>query len=362
MAHVSLNHLHKSHGPNVVVNDISLDIPSGKFLTLLGPSGCGKSSTLRIVAGLSQPDSGRVLIDGRDVTRLDAPQRNIGMVFQSLALFPHMTVQDNVAFGLKMRGVPAGQQAPRVKRALDLVHLGSFGERYPRQLSGGQQQRVALARALVVEPSILILDEPFGALDRKLREAMQTELYRITRELGITSLFVTHEQEEALMLSDSVAVMNQGRIEQVGSPIELFERPRNRFVAEFMGLSNFVRAQVVGTHDGGCTLEAFGHAFDAPAAALSVGQPVDVALRPERIRLSATHTTDAAGSEGVRGQVTQAIYHGSASDYMVRLPDGSMLSVRQGNDQGLSHDALPFSVGMPVRAQWKRSAVHILHA
>lgn len=363
MAHVSLNCLHKSHGANVVVNDVSLDISSGKFLTLLGPSGCGKSSTLRIVAGLSQPDSGRVSIDGRDVTRLDIQKRNIGMVFQSLALFPHMTVSENVAFGLRMRGVPASEQVPRVRRALDLVHLGGFSARYPRQLSGGQQQRVALARALVVEPSILILDEPFGALDRKLREAMQTELYRLTRELGITSLFVTHDQEEALMLSDSVAVMNQGRIEQVGTPVELFEQPRSRFVAEFMGLSNFVRAQVLRSDDRGSTLQAFGHAFDAPASSFAVGDSVEVALRPERIRISPQAAADAQqGTVGVQGRVLQAIYHGSASDYAVRMPDGSVLNVRQGNDEGAAHDATRLGVGAEVRAHWQRAAVHILHA
>ena len=357
MAHVSLNRLHKSHGDNIVVRDVSLDIPSGRFLTLLGPSGCGKSSTLRIVAGLSQPDSGRVLIDGRDVTRLDVQKRNIGMVFQSLALFPHMTVADNVAFGLKMRGVAAKDQTARVRRALDLVHLGGMAGRFPRQLSGGQQQRVALARALVVEPSILILDEPFGALDRKLREAMQTELYRITRELGITSLFVTHDQEEALMLSDSVAVMNQGRVEQVGSPVDLFERPRSRFVAEFMGLSNFVRAQVVNADERGTTLNAFGRHFEAPAAAVVIGESVEVALRPERIRLSA----QAPQTEGaVQGHVLQAIYHGSSSDYALRLPDGHVLNVRQGNEQAEMHDAQPFTIGTAVWAQWQRSAVHIL--
>lgn len=365
MAHVSLNHLRKSHGAQVVVDDLSLDIPSGQFLTLLGPSGCGKSSTLRIVAGLSRPDAGRVSIDDRDVTQLEVQKRNIGMVFQSLALFPHVTVSENVAFGLRMRGAPAAQQAPRVRRALELVHLGNFGERFPRQLSGGQQQRVALARALVVEPSILILDEPFGALDRKLRESMQAELYRLTRELGITSLFVTHDQEEALMLSDSVAVMNQGRIEQVGTPAELFERPCSRFVAEFMGLSNFVRAQVLHADDRGSRLQAFGQAFDAPAAVLACGDSVEVALRPERIRLSACTQeggAPAGGWAGVQGRVLQAIYHGSSSDYAVRMPDGSVLQVRQGNDGGDGPDTAHLRVGAEVRAHWQSSAVHILHA
>ncbi|HSV77949.1 MAG TPA: ABC transporter ATP-binding protein [Ramlibacter sp.] len=355
MAHVQLSHLRKSHGANTVVDDVSLEIPSGKFFTLLGPSGCGKSSTLRIVAGLSQPDAGRVLIDGKDVTALESRHRRIGMVFQSLALFPHMTVLENVAFGLRMRGVPASEQQQRVRRAIDLVHLGAMAGRYPHQLSGGQQQRVALARALVVEPAILILDEPFGALDRKLREAMQTELYRITRELGTTTLFVTHDQEEALMLSDGVVVMNQGRIEQAGAPAEIFERPRTRFVAEFMGLSNFARARVVGT-DGGATLQALGCSFEAPAGdqPLALGAEVDVALRPERIRLALQ--APAAGARSP-GQVTQAIYHGHVSEYVVRLESGELLNVRQENDTA---GGGPIRVGTPVWTHWRPSAVHVL--
>jgi spermidine/putrescine ABC transporter ATP-binding subunit len=354
MAHVSVQHLRKSHGDNLVLDGVSLDIPSGRFLTLLGPSGCGKSSTLRIVAGLSRPDTGHVLIDGRDVTGLEVQQRNIGMVFQSHALFPHMSVNQNVAFGLRMRGVPTGDQQRRVRRALEMVRLGDFGDRFPQQLSGGQQQRVAIARALVVEPSILILDEPFGALDRKLREAMQTELYRITRELGITALFVTHDQEEALMLSDSVAVMNRGRIEQVGAPAELYESPCNRFVAEFMGLSNFVRARVERSGSQGSVLSLFGLAFEAPVAkGAASGTDVEIALRPERIRIG-TATPPEPGM-AVPGRLTQAIYHGHASEYTVELADGQLLQVRQEN--GLDNS---LAVGAQVWAQWPSAAVNIL--
>jgi ABC-type Fe3+/spermidine/putrescine transport system ATPase subunit len=257
-----------------------------------------------------------------------------------------------------MRAVPRGEQAQRARRALDLVHLGGLAGRYPHQLSGGQQQRVALARALVVEPSILILDEPFGALDRKLREAMQAELYRITRELGTTTLFVTHDQEEALMLSDGVVVMNQGRIEQAGTPAEIFERPRTRFVAEFMGLSNFTRARVVDT-DGGATLQALGCRFEAPVGGgeLALGAEVEVALRPERIRLA--RQAPAAGARSP-GQVTQAIYHGNASEYVVRLDSGELLNVRQDNDSEEGGGVIP--VGTPVWTHWRPAAVHVLQA
>ncbi|MBE9605493.1 ABC transporter ATP-binding protein [Acetobacteraceae bacterium H6797] len=355
MASVQLDHIRKTHGGTPAVHDLSLEIEAGRFLTLLGPSGCGKSSTLRIVAGLSQPDAGRVLIGGRDVTRLGPQQRNIGMVFQSLALFPHMSVAANVAFGLKMRGVGAAEQKARAQRALELVHLGGFGERYPHQLSGGQQQRVALARALVVEPNILILDEPFGALDRKLREAMQTELYRITRELGITTLFVTHDQEEALMLSDRIAVMNAGRIEQLGSPAELYEHPRTRFVAEFMGLANFMQARVL--HDGGATmLDIMGHRCPAPTPLPAEMMEVPIALRPERLALSDSQPGEPDGA--LAGEVTQAIYQGGASSYTIRLAGGALLAAREAADGAFAGPR--FAVGAPVWARCQPGAVHVL--
>ena len=232
---IELRSVSKRYADVAAVDDISFAIRSAEFLTLLGPSGCGKTTTLRIVAGLQEPDRGRIRISDRDVTALSPSARNIGMVFQSLALFPHMTVAENVAFGLKMRRVAKAKVAERVGRTLGIVRLQALSNRYPIQLSGGEQQRVALARALVIEPSILILDEPFASLDRKLREAMQQELRTITRELQITSLFVTHDQEEALMLSDWVAVMNRGRIEQFGTPTDIFWHPETRFVAAAHG-------------------------------------------------------------------------------------------------------------------------------
>ncbi|MBM3347388.1 MAG: ABC transporter ATP-binding protein, partial [Betaproteobacteria bacterium] len=234
----------KRFGSHQAVNDISIDLPSGCFLTLLGPSGCGKTTTLRILAGLETADSGQVLIDGEDVTGVPTFRRNIGMVFQALALFPHMTVGENVAFGLAVRGVAKPHATEKVKRALSLVHMQDFTLRRPHQLSGGQQQRVALARTLVYEPRILLLDEPFAALDRKLREAMQVELRDLTRAIGITTIFVTHDQEEALVMSDLVVVMNSGAIEQCGTPLEVYERPNTRFVADFMGFGNILEGAV----------------------------------------------------------------------------------------------------------------------
>src|SRR5947209_8245417 len=282
MAQVELTNISGRYGDFVAVDDVSLTIKSGQFVTLLGPSGCGKSSTLRIVAGLLAPSAGRVLFDGRDVTELSAARRNIGMVFQSLALFPHLTVAENVAFGLKMRKMPLPDINKRVQRTLETVRLEHLAARYPAQMSGGQQQRVALARALAITPSILILDEPFGALDRKLREAMQVELHALTRELGITALFVTHDQEEALMLSDMIAVMNRGIIEQFGTPETIYNAPRTQFVADFTGVTNFLDGQLVNVSGTGADIDVADGILRGPAQAdLHVGEKVKLAVRPE---------------------------------------------------------------------------------
>ena len=262
MADLKLERLTKSFGAARAVDNISLDLVSGEFVTLLGPSGCGKTTTLRMVAGLEKPDGGVVRLGGTDVTSLPPFRRNIGMVFQSHALFPHMTVAENVAFGLRMRKVDKNTRRQRVREALDLVRLADYLDRYPHQLSGGQQQRVALARALVVRPDILLLDEPFGALDRKLREALQEELRQLTRKIGITSLFVTHDQEEALILSDRICVMNAGRIDQIGTPNEIFERPETHFVADFMGVGNFIAGTVSASSNGETTIDTHGRQVD----------------------------------------------------------------------------------------------------
>lgn len=346
MAQVTLTHITKKYPGSATpaVDNVSLIIPKGGFTTLLGPSGCGKSSTLRIVAGLSRPDFGTLQMDGRDITHLSAARRNIGMVFQSLALFPHMSVAQNVAFGLEMRGVAQSERSIRVKRTLGIIEMEHLADRYPHQLSGGQQQRVALARALVVEPSILILDEPFSALDRKLREAMQVELYRITRDLGITAMFVTHDQEEALTLSDSVVVMNNGRIEQQGTPHEIYGNPRTRFVAEFMGLANFLPAK--GFND---ALSFEGIVAPAPAGARLQDDCI-VAIRPEGVMLSAMRPEGTA----LQGRLSEAIYQGATTAYTLELPSGRRITART-PDCGLQP-------GQEAWISWEPAALHAFTA
>ena len=281
-------------GRVVAVDEVTLDVAAGEFFSLLGPSGCGKTTSLRMIAGFEHPDSGRVHVGGRDITDLPVHRRDMGMVFQSYALFPHRTVAENVAFGLRMREVPKPEIVRRVAAALAQVALTGLEERKPGQLSGGQQQRVALARALVVEPPVLLCDEPLGALDRKLRQQMQFELKELQKRLGVTLVFVTHDQEEALAMSDRIAVMNKGKVEQVGSPTEIYERPRTRFVADFIGEINI--------------LEAGG---------------LPRALRPEKIRLVAS-----SGAR-VAGKVETANYLGGSTLLRVRAEDGRSMLVRE---------------------------------
>jgi ABC-type Fe3+/spermidine/putrescine transport system ATPase subunit len=321
MASVSLFSVSKRFGRMAAMADVSLEIPSGSFLTLLGPSGCGKTPTLRSVAGLVEPDTGRIAIGGEDVTRLPVHRRDLAMVFQSHALFPHMRVLDNVAFGLRMRGRDRADRHAAARRALELVRLAEFAERWPHELSGGQQQRVALARALVVDPRVLLLDEPFGALDRKLREAMQAELRELTRRLGITAIFVTHDQEEALLLSDRIAVMNAGRIEQLGTPAEIYEAPATRFVASFMGVDNILECDLRGG------AAAIGGVLHAVAGATGDGAAA-IGLRPERIGLEPP-------GNGIAARVVAAVYLGAFSSYRCRLEGcGTDLVVRAPNPQG----------------------------
>jgi len=241
---LTVRRLRKSFGTVVAVDEVSLDAAAGEFLSLLGPSGCGKSTLLRMIAGLVEPDGGQVVLAGEDITRLAVHRRNLGLVFQSYALFPHMTVFENVAFGLRRRSVPAAELGPRVERMLELVRLGPLGARHPRELSGGQQQRVALARALVTEPRVLLLDEPLSNLDALLRDEMRVELKRLQERLRITMIFVTHDQAEALILSDRVVVMEAGRVEQIGTPEEVYRRPATAFVARFLGRANFLAGTV----------------------------------------------------------------------------------------------------------------------
>ena len=307
MAELRLAALEKRYGATVAVAGIDLAVREGEFMTLLGPSGCGKTTTLGLIAGFFAPSAGSIQIGGRPVAELPPFRRNIGVVFQDYALFPHLTAAENVAFGLRMRKLSAAEISTRVREALDLVQLAGLGERRPLELSGGQRQRVALARALVIRPTVLLLDEPLSNLDLKLREEMRVEIATLQRRLGITTVFVTHDQGEALVMSDRIAVMNAGRIEQVGTPSDIYERPATRFVAEFIGRMNFFA-------DGTRTL----------------------AIRPERARLSLQ-----APGEGFarRGTVKQVLYLGGALEYRLELEGGERAIVEVPNDGDAVHYA-----------------------
>ena len=314
--------LTKRFGDVEAVGGVDITIAPGEFVTLLGPSGSGKTTVLNMIAGFLEPTSGRIRVDGADITSLPPYRRNIGMVFQSYTLFPHMTVERNVGFPLRQRKVPKLEVREKVQRALDLVQLGSYLDRYPRQLSGGQQQRVAIARAIVYEPKLLLMDEPFGALDKKLREAMQLEMKRIHSELGITFVFVTHDQEEALILSDRIAVFNEGRIQQIGTAEDLYDRPETLFVADFIGESNKVPGRV--GHNGavswveGASFRAFASANPSVAA----GSAGVVVVRPERAKLIDPREPLAVDANGLDGTIDSVIYLGSMRRVVVNLDCG----------------------------------------
>ncbi|WP_083454989.1 ABC transporter ATP-binding protein [Nostocoides japonicum] len=308
------------------VHPMDLEVPGGSFFALLGPSGCGKTTTLRMVAGLEEPTGGRILIGEKDITSTKAYQRNVNTVFQSYALFPHMTILDNVAFGLKRRGVKGANAA--AQEALDLVQLSQVAGKKPAQLSGGMQQRVALARAIVNRPDVLLLDEPLGALDLKLRRQMQIELKRIQSEVGLTFIHVTHDQEEAMTMADSIAVMNGGRIEQLADPATLYERPASTFVANFLGQSNLLQARINGFGADGVAL-AQTHGQDVLVAGDNVPdgiQDVWIGVRPEKLRLGE------AGRNRLDGVVTDASFTGVATQYLIRMPWGFEVMLVQQND------------------------------
>jgi putative spermidine/putrescine transport system ATP-binding protein len=314
----------KRYDSLVAVDDLDLTLEAGEFLTLLGPSGSGKTTTLMMVAGLQQPDAGRIALNGVSVANLPPYRRDVGMVFQNYALFPHMTVRRNVAFPLEMRGTQAAEIARLVDEALALVRLPVHGGRLPRQLSGGQQQRVALARAMVYRPALLLMDEPLGALDRKLREQLQLEIKRVHRERGISVLYVTHDQEEALTMSDRIAVFNKGRIEQIGTPEELYDRPATRFVASFIGDTNLIEGRVLGIANGVCEIQtAAGRIAASTRTPLEAGAAVFVAVRPERVVLAPRQ----AGGAGLEGVVVEQVFLGTSRKYVVRLVDGTELVV-----------------------------------
>jgi spermidine/putrescine transport system ATP-binding protein len=303
------------------VDGVSLEVYAGEFFSLLGPSGCGKTTTLRMIGGFELPTAGRIILRGRDVTMDPPDKRPVNMVFQNYALFPHLDVGDNVAFGLRRRGVDRHEIGRRVGEALDLVHLGGYEKRKPNQLSGGQQQRVALARALINRPNVLLLDEPLGALDLKLRKRLQVELKRVQAEVGITFVYVTHDQEEALTMSDRIAVMNRGLIEQLGTPEELYERPRTRFVADFIGTTNLLTGSIEST-DGSTALVRLGTGESCLVAwaGSRVGEAVELSVRPEAVALRLA--PDETGQAPISATVEQVAYLGGSVQYIVRTAGG----------------------------------------
>ncbi|MEA1064846.1 spermidine/putrescine ABC transporter ATP-binding protein PotA [Apirhabdus apintestini] len=326
---VHLSEIGKSFDNKTVISDLSLTINHGEFLTLLGPSGCGKTTVLRLIAGLESADSGTITLDNQDITHVPAEHRHVNTVFQSYALFPHMTVFDNVAFGLRMQKTPAAEITPRVEEALKMVQLGEYAERKPHQLSGGQQQRVAIARAVVNKPRLLLLDESLSALDYKLRKQMQNELKALQRKLGITFVFVTHDQEEALTMSDRIVVMRNGRIEQDGTPREIYEEPKNLFVASFIGEINIFEATVIERLDAQrVRARVEGRECNINVGfAVTPGQRLKVLLRPEDLRVE--EINHSAEADGLIGYVRERNYKGMTLESSVELENGKLVMVSE---------------------------------
>ena len=329
---LEVRHLTKRFGKIIAVNDVSFEIASGEFFSLLGPSGSGKTTMLRMIGGLETPDAGDIFLEGKKITFLPPEKRDINIVFQNYALFPHLTVYDNVAFGPRRRKWPEDKIRREVTTLLEMVHLSGYEEKYPRQLSGGEKQRVALIRALILKPKVLLLDEPLGALDLKIRQALQLELANIQYEVGITFIYVTHDQSEALTMADRIAVMNKGRILQIGTPKEIYEHPSDRFVANFIGNTNLfegvvkevagddIRVEVPGL------MEMWGVASDKHAAQMRPGMQVAVSVRPEKMRIS-RNKPEKPGYNMIQGVVDDVIYLGVSTEFLVKLPNGQIVRV-----------------------------------
>jgi spermidine/putrescine transport system ATP-binding protein len=351
---IRIEKLVKSFGGGVVaVDGIDLVMPPGEFFTMVGPSGCGKTTTLRMIAGFEQPTSGRILLDGEDVANTPPHKRNVNTVFQSYALFPHLNVADNVAFGLKYQRTTKEERRTRVNEALGMVQLDGYGDRKPGQLSGGQQQRVALARALVLRPRVLLLDEPLGALDARLRKDLQVELKTLQVELGVTFVFVTHDQEEALTMSDRVAVMNGGRVEQAGSPQWIYEEPATVFVADFLGVSNLLNADCASGDASGVTLTIGDRTLQARQGAREIRGPVKAMIRPERVGIE-PHGGD--GSNRLPGMVEHSVFLGSFRELHVRLVGGDLVKAIMPNDGSPDGHAQ----GSPVTVYFPADALRVL--
>ena len=344
---LKLSNITKSYGDFLAVNDLTLTVPKGSFFALLGPSGCGKTTTLRMIAGLEEPTNGTIALGETDITDTKPYQRPINTVFQNYALFPHLTIFENIAFGLRRRGIKDVDDA--VQKALDLVELPHLAQRKPTQLSGGQQQRIALARAIVNRPALLLLDEPLGALDLKLRRQMQIELKWIQKEVGITFVHVTHDQEEAMTMADTIAVMNEGKIEQMGSPADLYDNPETAFVANFLGQSNLIKGVVSGNDGANQIIDLFGQKISLQKnRSHAVDNSVYAGIRPEKFRISRVETST-SGNVLTGGKVEDVSYIGVSTQYQVLMPWGQELMVFEQNDDGVA----PFSVGEAVNISWE---------
>ena len=341
-----LTRITKTYGEFKAVDDLTLTIPKGSFFALLGPSGCGKTTTLRMIAGLEEPTVGSIHLGETDITTTKAYQRPINTVFQNYALFPHLSISENIAFGLRRRGVKDVKE--QVAKVLQLVELPHLAERKPTQLSGGQQQRIALARAIVNRPALLLLDEPLGALDLKLRRQMQIELKWIQKEVGLTFVHVTHDQEEAMTMADTIAVMNEGRIEQMGSPVDLYDNPKTAFVANFLGQSNLIKGTVVDSQGDSKIVDIFGQRIALQKnRSHAVDHSIYAGIRPEKLRISRINT-DVTGNILAGGRIEDVSYIGVSTQYQVAMPWGQELIVFEQNDDGVA----PFSLGEEVNISW----------
>jgi spermidine/putrescine ABC transporter ATP-binding subunit len=359
---LELRGLTKLYGDFSAVEELDLAIQDGEFFCLLGPSGCGKTTTLRMIAGFEKPDNGQILLNGQDLKDVPAHRRNINTVFQSYALFPHLNVFDNIAFGLRMSGVPEGEISQRVENMLKTVALEGFAQRMPGKLSGGQQQRVTLARALVNEPKILLLDEPLAALDEKLRLQMQVELANLQRTIGITFIFITHNQEEALTMADRIAVMDSGKIVQIGTPDDIYLQPKSRFVASFIGQMNFMKLDSMEAHEELLHIRL----LDGHAIRMSQSQPQEspselrFGIRPEQLRLS--RTKPQLSENGLKGHILNEVYYGDSSIFVVQLENGSNVSVMHQNYLPSGNNPESFLEGEDIFVCWSTQAGCLLPA
>ena len=359
MALLEIRNVTRRFGDFTAVDGVSLGIDAGEFFTLLGPSGCGKTTLLRMIAGFDLPDGGNILLNGQDMARRAPEARPVRTVFQSYALFPHMTVEGNVAFPLRMAKTPGGEIAAKVVEALAGVRLSGFGKRYPHELSGGQKQRVAIARALVTHPTVLLLDEPLAALDAKLREEMQLELINLQKEVGITFVYVTHDQTEALALSHRIAVMNAGRVEQEDEPSRIYGFPRTRFVADFIGHCNLLSGPVSANSNGVVAVDVggLGAVRVVTSSTLAPGRPGTVALRPEKIRIAAAVAPDTTDNH-FSGKVAELLYMGDVTVYIVDTPGGHKIEALLANSA--AGGAKFFEVGDAVEMSWPPEAGHFI--